>query len=322
MRVLITGTEGFVGRHLAEFLGGKPRLEIHGTIFSDVRGARQDPRLQNVRLRVCDLRKAPEVDQLLLAARPDWIFHLAAQSLVSSSWLLAEETLATNVMAELHIFEAVRRLGLKSQIHVAGSSEVYGPVPRRRCPIDEKMPLKPVSPYGVSKASQELLAYQYHRSFGLHTVTTRAFNHTGPGQRPDFAASNFARQVALIEAGRNAPVLQVGNLAAVRDFTDVRDVVRAYWLALEKGRAGEVYNLSSGRGVRIGELVDIFLELCGTKIKIQKEPARVRPDDLAFCVGNSDKFRRQTGWRAMIPLKQTLLDLLNDWRREVALLKS
>jgi GDP-4-dehydro-6-deoxy-D-mannose reductase len=174
-----------------------------------------------------------------------------------------------------------------------------------------------MSPYAVSKAAQDLLAFGYHHSFGLKIVRTRAFSHTGPGQRGEFALSGFARQIALIEAGRQRPEIRVGNLAAVRDFSDVRDIAEAYRLALEKGRPGEVYNICSGTGRRIGDALGILLSASRAKIKIKKDPARMRSADVPRLVGNASKFRKQTGWRPRIAFEETLKDLLNDWRRKV-----
>ena len=238
MRVLITGYTGFVGSHLAEYLVGRGDVEVFGT-------HRWRSRLENVqhlgdqvRMVECDLRDPTAVRRVLRDVRPDRIFHLAAQSYVPTSWLTPSETLSVNVLGQVNLFEAMRDLDLPARVHIAGSSEEYGLVLPDEVPIREDSPLRPLSPYAVSKVTQDLLAYQYWRSYQLHVVRTRGFNHTGPRRGEVFVTSNFSRQVAEIEKGVREPVVHVGNLESIRDFTDVRDMVRAYWLALERGSAG------------------------------------------------------------------------------------
>ncbi len=301
MRVLITGAGGFAGGHLARFLADQKNIKVYA-----------------VDHRTCDLTDSAATGRLLKRIRPDRIFHLAAASFVPASWQHPREILTNNVSAQINIFESVKKLNLKCRIHVAGSSEEYGKVLPHETPVKETAPLRPLSPYAVSKVAQDLLAYQYHQSFGLDIVRTRAFNHTGPGQREEFVTSNFAKQIALIEAGRQRPVIRVGNLLAIRDFTDVRDIVRAYWLALEKGEAGEVYNVCSGVGRKIREIVRVYLENSSVRIKIKTDRSRMRPSDVPMLVGDASKFKKKTGWRSWISFETTLLDLLNDWRRKIA----
>ena len=244
--------------------------------------------------------------------------HLAAQSFVPASWHAPAETLTTNIIGQLNIFEAVRKLKSSARMHVAGSSEEYGWVESHELPIKETNALRPLSPYGVSKVTQNLLGYQYAKSYGLHIVRTRAFNHTGPRRGEVFATSNFAKQIASIEAGLAPPVVSVGNLKARRDFSDVRDIVRGYWLALERGEPGEVYNICSGRGVAIGEMLEILLGFSDRKIEIVQDPKRFRPSDVEILEGDCTKFKKQTGWTPEIPLERTLEDLLNYWRERLA----
>ena len=225
MRVLVTGIRGFVGTHLADFLLARKGIQVHGI-------ARQTPKKQLVRqvskkivMHNADLCNASSVRGILKKVKPDWVFHLAAQSFVPLSWDSPSETVTNNVIGQLNLLESLKSLKLNPRVHIAGSSEVYGRVEPHELPIKETNPLRPLSPYAVSKVTQDLLAYQYHQSFELDLVRTRAFSHTGPGQSDLFVASNFAKQIALIEAKKQSPVIHVGNLEAVRDFTDVRDMV-------------------------------------------------------------------------------------------------
>jgi GDP-4-dehydro-6-deoxy-D-mannose reductase len=249
--------------------------------------------------------------------KPDYIFHLAAQSFVPTSWRLPAETLSINAVGQVHLFEAVLDLGLAPRIQVAGSSEEYGQVNPDEIPMKETNPLRPLSPYAVSKVTQDLLGYQYFRSYGLHVVRTRGFNHTGPRRGEVFVTSNFAKQIAEIEAKKKAPVIQVGNLEAKRDFTDVRDMVQAYWLSLEKGQAGEVYNLGTGRAYAMQEVLDLLLSLSKVKVKVEVDPARLRPSDVPILLPDCSKFMSLTGWKPKIPFAKTLEDLLNYWRERV-----
>jgi GDP-4-dehydro-6-deoxy-D-mannose reductase len=217
----------------------------------------------------------------------------------------------------VNLFEAMRDLELPARVHIAGSSEEYGLVLPEEVPIREENPLRPLSPYAVSKVAQDLLAYQYWQSYRLHTVRTRGFNHTGPRRGEVFVTSSFARQIAEIEKGLRDPVVLVGNLESVRDFTDVRDMVRAYWLALEQGGAGEVYNICSGRGYTARQVLDILLDLAHVKVRVQEDPARMRPSDVTLLVGDCSKFQNVTGWRPTIPFEVTLKDLLEHWRSRV-----
>ena len=319
MRALITGVTGFVGSHLADYLlAEQPEVEIFGI-------RRWRSRMENIehldgrlQLRECDLRDPAAIQGVLAEVRPDYIFHLAAQSFVPASWRAPSETLMTNILGQTNIFEAVRVLELDPVIQIAGSSEEYGLVLPDEVPIKETNPLRPLSPYAVSKVAQDLPAYQYFRSYGLKTVRTRGFNHTGPRRGEVFVTSNFAKQIASIEAGLGEPVIRVGNLDAQRDFTDVRDIVRAYWLAVSEATPGEVYNLASGRAVTIRELLDRLLALSDTEVEVQVDPDRLRPSDVEILLGDYSKFRSDTGWEPSIPLEQTLKDTLDYWRQKLS----
>ena len=313
MKALITGVTGFVGSHLAELLLAKG-FEVCGTLRwrSPVDSIRQI--IDSIDLVECDLRDASSVKEALQHTRPDYLFHLAAQSFVPTSWRAPAETLTTNVIGQVHLLEAIRALGINPRIQIAGSSEEYGLVHEDELPITEENPLRPLSPYAVSKVAQDLLGYQYSRSYGLHIVRTRGFNHTGPRRGEVFAESSFALQIAKIEAGKREPVLKVGNLEARRDYTDVRDMVKAYLLALEKGEPGEVYNICSGKSHPIQYILDTLLSFSEAKIEVVQDPARLRPSDVMVLYGDAGKFRKQTGWEPKIPLDQTLRDLLEYWR--------
>lgn len=317
MRILITGITGFVGSHLAEYALSRGDVEVYGTVRWRSRTENIEGILDRVHLVDCDLRDAVAVRKTLEEIKPEYIFHLAAQSYVPTSWKAPAETLFTNIISELNLLEAMRDLDLEARIQVAGSSEEYGLVFEHETPITEDNPLRPLSPYAVSKVAQDMLAYQYHRSYGLYTVRTRAFNHEGPRRGHVFVTSNFAKQIAEIEKGKKEPVIEVGNLNARRDFTDVRDMVKAYWLALEKGEPGEVYNIGSGRAVTIREMLDILLSFTDREIEVRPVPERMRPSDVELLVCDCSKFRALTGWKPEIPLEKTLKDTLDYWRERV-----
>ncbi len=317
MKILITGVSGFVGSHLAEHLLTQGKHEIFGSIKwrSDRKNILhiQD----KLKLCECDIRDAFAMNTLISDIKPDWIFHLAAQSYVPFSWRAPQETLTTNIIGEVNLFEAVRQAGIDPLIHIAGSSEEYGMVYSEEIPIKESNPLRPLSPYGVSKVAQDLLGFQYFKSYGLKIVRTRAFNHTGPRRGVVFATSNFAKQIIEIKEGKRKPVMYVGNLEAVRDFLDVRDVARAYALALEKGTPGEVYVIASGKGTKIQEMLEKLIAIAQIEVEIRKDPERLRPSDVELLIGSSEKFQKATGWKPEIPFDKTLKDLLDFWQQQI-----
>jgi GDP-4-dehydro-6-deoxy-D-mannose reductase len=316
MKALITGVSGFAGSHLAEYLLSL-NIEVSGTVKWRSRLDNISHILNKIKLFECDIRDMTAVKYVINEVKPDYIFHLAAQSYVPFSWRAPSETLITNIIGELNIFEAVRELKIDPRIQIAGSSEEYGLVYPDEIPIKETNPLRPLSPYAVSKVAQDLLGYQYYKSYGLKIVRTRAFNHTGPRRGEVFVSSNFARQIVEIEKGMREPVIYVGNLEAVRDFLDVRDVVRGYYLSLEKGIPGEVYNIASGKGVKIKELLERLLQLANIDVRIIPDPSRMRPSDVELLVGSSEKFHSATGWKPEIPFDKTLKDLLDYWRAKI-----
>ena len=315
MKILITGVTGFVGSHLAEYcLSLDQQVEVIGTCRWRSRRENIEHLEDAINLYECDLRDASSVKTLLADIQPERIFHLAAQSYVPSSWNSPGETITTNVIGQLNIFEAMRETNSTASIQIAGSSEEYGLVHPEEAPITEKNPLRPLSPYAVSKVAQDMLAYQYFQSYGLRVVRTRAFNHTGPRRGDVFVTSNFAKQIAEIEAGQRPPVIHVGDLNPKRDFTDVRDIVRAYWLSLEHCNLGEVYNVASGKAYRIKEVLKILLDNSEQDIEVVEDPERLRPSDVPLLLGDNSRFCKATGWSPEIPFEQTAKDLLDYWR--------
>lgn len=319
MRVLITGITGFAGSHLAEYvLADHPGVEVFGTMrwrsrTENIRGIES-----KIQLLECDLRDQSSVTGLIEKVRPDRIFHLAAQSFVPSSWNAPAESLTTNILGQLNLFEAVRAAGIHPWIQIACSSEEYGLVYENELPIRETNPLRPLSPYAVSKVGQDYLGYQYFKSFGTKVVRTRGFNHDGPRRGDVFVSSNFAKQLAAIEKGKKPPVIHVGNLEARRDFTDVRDIVRGYWLALDGGcEPGEAYNICTGKDYSIQNVLDELIRMSGVKVEVREDPERLRPSDVPVLLGDSSKFRKATGWKPIIDYTRTLRDMLDYWRAEI-----
>ncbi len=321
MRALITGINGFVGPWVAaELLRGDPDIRIWGMAWGDA-GREPLAELEGPRLEVVDgdLSDPPSLAAVLDRARPEVVLHLAAASSVAGSWTSPARVLEINAVGQVHLFEALLASAAeRPRVVVASSAEVYGRVPQDRVPVTEDAPLEPVSPYGVSKAVQDLLARQYHVAHGLDTVRLRLFNHTGPRRPPHFFASGFARQIADIERGRRPSRIAVGDLEVVRDLTDVRDVARAWRLAALHGASGEVYNVCSGRAVKVGEVLHRLLALAGTEIEVEGDPALLRSADVPVLVGDPSRFARATGWSPSIPLERTLADLLDWWRGQAS----
>ena len=317
MRVLITGITGFVGSHMAEYA-----LAMGAQVFGSTRWRSKTENVEHLRSTVTfiesDLRDLSSVRVLLETSVPDYIVHLAAQSFVGVSWHAPAETLTTNIISQVNMLEALRGLKMSPRFLAVGSSEEYGLVLEDELPIRETNPLRPLSPYAVSKVTQDLMAYQYFKSYGLPIIRTRAFNHEGPRRGDVFVTSNFARQVAEIEAGLREPVVYVGDLTPRRDYSDVRDIVRGYWLLLERGEPGEVYNLCSGRSWSIQQVLDFVLNLSTVKgITVETDPARLRPSDVMILEGDPTKMHEATGWKTEIPFERTLTELLDYWRQRI-----
>ncbi len=314
MRILITGAAGFVGPYLAQHLRSMvPKAEIWGLVWSD--DERSAPEF--VTPIPGDLTDRPSLSRAIETARPEIVFHLAGASSVASSWDNPDLFLKVNLEGSINLFEAIRDSGCDSRIVLASSAEIYGSVPLAEQPIVENTPLQPLSPYGKSKAAQDLAALQYFQEFGLQTIRLRLFHHTGPARPPFFVASSFARQIARIEQGLDPPTLSVGNLDAVRDFSDVRDVARAYWLVADRGEAGAAYNVCSSRGRSMGQLLDMMLAMTASKVEISIDPDRLRAADIPHLVGDHTRLSTATGWQPEIAFEQTLEDLLDWWRAEL-----
>jgi GDP-4-dehydro-6-deoxy-D-mannose reductase len=316
MKLLVTGVTGFVGAHLVELLQReRPDVELFGVVRRGVERVSLPPRVHKIE---AEIEHPASVDSVFDLVTPDAVVHLAAQSSVHQSWLDPDGTLRTNLHGTLHVLEALRRRRLKPPMLVVGSADEYGAADAKELPLREDAPLRPNSPYAVSKVAQGYLALQYALSYGMPVLRTRTFPTTGPGRGENFAESSFAKQLAEIECGRRAPVLEVGNLDAVRDYTDVRDVVRAYWLLLEKGAPGEVYNVCSGRGIAIREMLERLVALSQATVEVRVDPGRLRPSDIPVLVGDPGRLRAAAGWQTCLPIERTLQDLLDDWRRRVA----
>jgi len=315
-KALITGITGFVGSHLAEYLI-RENVEVYGTSRWRSKTDNTDHLLGKIILQEADLLDAHSLYSIIDKVRPDFIFHLAAKSYVVTSWASPANTMETNLTGAVNLFEAVRKTGHDCTIQIACSSEEYGKVLPNEVPIKETNPLRPLSPYAVSKIAMDYLGYQYHESYGLKVIRTRGFNHTGPRRGDVFAESTFAKQIAEIEKGKREPVVMVGNLTAERDYTDVRDMVRGYYLAVLKGKPGEVYNICTGHAWKIQKVLDFLLGLSKVKIEVKEDPERLRPSDVPVLIGDNTKFVKQTGWQPEIPFEKTLTDLLNYWREKV-----
>ncbi len=319
-RCLITGVNGFVGSHLAEYLLRLEDTEVFGTVRSGSRLANLAGFRAKVQLVRCDLRDFPAVAQLIKQVSPHQIYHLAAQSSPAGSDSSPWETLENNQLAQFNLLEAVRIHAPCAKILVVGSGLEYGFAPDLEDPVafTEEAPLRPASPYALSKVGQTLMGGMYYQNYGIPIVIARPFNHTGPRRDERFAESNFAVQIAKAEAGVCEPVISVGNLQSVRDFTDVRDVVEAYYLLLEHGRWGQIYNVCSGRGVKISEVLDLLLAQSSLRFTIEVEPGLGGRGGGTASVGDPSRLRQEVGWSARRELVDTLADLLDYWRTKVA----
>lgn len=319
MKILITGITGFVGSHLAEYV---LNLNEGPVVYGLCRWRSPRDNLAKIYNKItlleADLCDLSALIRHFKVIKPDIIFHLAAQSYVLTSFNSPIHTLWSNVIGTTNLLEAVRITEIDPVIHICSSSEVYGQVSEADVPIRETCPFKPASPYAVSKVGEDMIALQYWLSYNMKTIRTRMFTHTGPRRGDVFAMSFFAKQVAAGELGLSEPVIRVGNLNSVRTFCDVRDAVKAYWILVNKCKAGEVYNIGGDRTLTIGQALDILLSFSQKEFKIKIDPQLLRPSDVTLQIPCIDKFNNETGWKPEIPLEKTLQDILNYWKEELS----
>jgi GDP-mannose 4,6-dehydratase len=319
LRILITGITGMVGSHLAEYLLSEhPDVEVHGMVrwrspLDNITGI-----LDKIKLHYGDLRDLNSLTSIIDEIRPDRIHHLAAQSYVDFSYAAPADTLGTNVVGTVNLLDAVRRVGINPRIHICSSSEVYGQVREDELPISEDQPFRPASPYAVSKVGEDMIAFQYGISYGMDIIRTRMFTHTGPRRGDVFAESTFAKQIAEIELGLREGPIRVGNLDSVRTIADVRDSVVAYWLLLDKCPGGEVYNIGGEEVMTIEEVLETLMSFSNLTLGYEVDQTRLRPSDVTAQIPDSSKFHADSGWKPKIPVKTTLLDLLNYHRQRLS----
>lgn len=305
MRILVTGATGFVGGYLVEHLTSAGH-EVIGTSFEEAQGFTQ-----------VDMRSPERVEGIVRGVKPERVFHLAAQSRAALSWKEPALTYEINVAGTHYLLQALKDHNPDARVLLPCTSDQYGVVAPEDCPIDETTPEKPVSPYAVSKSAQEGVGRTFHFAFGMFVVATRAFMHVGPGQPPTFATANWARQIALAEAGLAPKVLSVGNLDVSREFGDVRDVVDAYVQVLEAGKPGEAYNVATGDARPLRDALKILLDSAEVEMTVEVDPAKIRPADPPLLQGSGEKLRKATGWEPKRVPEETLVEVLDWWRDEV-----
>ena len=314
MKALIIGAAGFVGSYLIQHLTNTYNWEIHATKLEHESLVSDSAVVHNL-----DIMNLAEIDTLLKDVKPDYIFHLAAQSSVALSWKNPSLTVDINIKGTLNLLDGIRSIeGYHPNVLLIGSGEEYGYIVPDETPVHEDVPARPGNIYAATKACQNMLGSIYSRAYKMNLIMVRAFNHIGPNQAPLFVASDFCKQVAEIETGLKEPVLHVGNLSALRDFTDVRDVVRAYGLLIQHGKPGETYNIGSGHAIPIQSLLDMILSLSTTPIKVELDPARLRPSDIPVIEADIHKLQDTITWQPEIKLEQTLLETLNYWRNNLS----
>lgn len=319
--ILITGISGFVGGYLAEYIARKyPRVSIHGISrtkpYWDFLPDIGNP-INRISLHKGDMQDSAWVRSVFHDVQPDAVIHLAAQSSVAESWKSPGETIRGNLAYLVNMMEAAREHTPGSRILIVGSAEVYGQVTAVDLPLTENCPIQPLNPYAAARAAQEQIVAFYFRGFGLPVISTRSFNHIGPGQDTRFVVSSLARQVAEIAKGKMDPVLTMGDGSIIRDFLDVRDVVEAYLALLAKGQPGEVYNVCSGTGRSLGSIVNNLSEMLDISLKVQSSPDLIRPTDNAVIIGSREKIGKEIGWQPKIPFNETINGIYNYWYTKV-----
>lgn len=316
-RAYVTGITGFVGSHLAEFLLSK-NYKVYGLVRFRADMSNINHIKDQIELYTGDITDINSLRSSIGDCKPDEIYHLAANSYVPYSWTQPVETFNTNAIGFINLLETVRMLKLDTKIMIAGSSEEYGLVYEKEVPIKESNPLRPMSPYGVSKITMDLLAEQYVASYSMNIFIARAFNHTGPRRGENFVCSNFAKQVVEIVKGNRETLLK-GDTSSIRDFTDVRDIVRAYVMGLnsDKIKWGEPYNICTGKGYSIEEVITMLKDISKKEFETEIDPKRARPSDVPLLIGDNTKFVKATGWEPEYEFKKTLTDLYNYWKQEL-----
>jgi len=308
---LVTGAEGFIGSHLVKFLAAEGWNVVGGHRLQDPNWL---PKIRNVEFVQCDLTNGQRVENLFQEYQPTHVFHLGAQSLPTVSWADPVGTFESNIMGSLHVFEAIRHQKQRPIVVSACSSAEYGNVPPSAIPVTEEQPLRPLHPYGISKVCLDLLAREYFLDYQVPAVNVRLFNTTGPGKTND-APSDFVRQLVRIKKGLQKPVLEVGNLKPRRAFLDVKDTVRGFYLAAMKGRRGESYNLCAAKTYEVGELLQFAIDLSGLKVEVRPALRLMRPSDEKIIFGSTKKIHKDTGWKPVLSIKQTLTSMLEYWEQ-------
>lgn len=318
-KVLITGITGFAGSHLMDYLLENTDCEVYGIkrVNSSLRNIHHA--LDRITLLDADLLDETSLISVLQKVCPDQIYHLGALSWVSPSWDMPAVYMQTNAIGTINLFEAMRVTGCHARVLTSATPEEFGDVPKELLPITEETRIKPINPYAASKVAQDMVCISYHASYGMDIVRTRAFNHEGPRRDRHGAIASFAYQIARIECGQQEPVIKVGNLSATRNFTDVRDTVRAYYLAMEKGKSGELYLIGTDQIYTMEQVLHMLIASSSKadEIKIEVDPARVRPTELMTFIGDYSKFRNMSGWDIQYPLQETLESVLEYWREFV-----
>ena len=310
-KALIIGAAGFVGNYLIDHIQKNCKWSI---VVTKMRQEKIEK--TGIEIRDLNILEPERIKELLEDVRPDYIFHLAAQSSVGLSWKNPGLTVDVNIKGSLNVLDAIRDLDYQPRVLLIGSGEEYGYVKPGEVPIPEDNVLRPGNVYAATKACQNMLGKIYSQAYGMDVMMVRAFNHVGPSQAPLFVVADFCKQAAEIEKGLREPVIHVGNLSARRDFSDVRDVVRAYTLLMEHGAAGETYNVGSGKAIAIREILDIILAQAKVPIEVQVDQARLRPVDVPVIEADVSKLEACTGWKREIPLEQTIGETLEYWRRQ------
>lgn len=318
-KVLITGISGFAGSHLAEYLLSKKEYDISGTYLLEDSVERNLWEIKkDLNLIKIDLTDPKKVNNLIKSVKPNLVFHLAALPYTGTSFKAPFLTIKNNIASQMDVLSAIKDNNLfHTKVLVVSSGEIYGLVKKEDLPIDEETKLMPTSPYAVSKIAQDFLGLQYYLSYNLKVVRVRPFNHIGPRQSSNFVVADFARKIAEIEKGTVDPIVSVGNLTAKRDFTDVRDMVRAYVLAIEKGKLGEAYNIGSEKSYKISDILNKLLKISKVKISIRTDREKLRPVDIPELLCDAGKFKKLTNWKPEIPIEATLKDALDYWRKIV-----